>query len=652
MPFVSQPSANSGSEKQERLSHTPDRLGYHLETSNSLLLSDHDRSAGTYVIGTPGAGKSALLERLIALDAAANNAAVIVIDPHGDVTTHCLAALPQPRLASTYLLDLEDEAYPFGVNVFAVSSPDSSIAQARTVDRILHIFEALWPDLLAQQYLPRYLRAATTALLANPGATLVDMHPFFIDEATRKTMLKHVTDPTVRQFWQAEYDTLSDTERLRRVQPLLTRLETLFMGRSLVRNIVGQRQTSIDFRQAIENREIIFIRLPMKTASQDARLIGITLLSQIHSAIFSFANVPEVKRPGVSLYVDEFHHFATQDITELFTEGRKYGVRLTVSHQFRRQLPAYMQSPPMSARTKVVFQVTPDDASEMAQIFLDCERAAYPVKLDPHPVEHLLSYGSDNAAVETFIEWYLWPLQAQKKSGSIEMTRPGFQIEHIPYWLLNKKAPADTPRIADPTLSLNRLMYEVMRTGNATLPIPIEVVMGFANCGQGFFSAFRNSVHKQELLSSSVRFPPDSVVETAEGTRWTRAPETGQEQLYHFLYHLRMTMAHLAQEPIGEQTQASIIHVGQMLTRLPRRMAFVRSDEHIGVIYTTDTPVRVTGAPLAERVQAIQEQTRQKYCHSRNAVEFLALSCDAAQQRGLAGRGRLTTSTESQFPCV
>jgi len=83
-----------------------------------------------------------------------------------------------------------------GVNVFAVSSPDSSIAQARTVDRILHIFEALWPDLLAQQYLPRYLRAATTALLANPGATLVDMHPFFIDEATRKTMLKHVTDPT------------------------------------------------------------------------------------------------------------------------------------------------------------------------------------------------------------------------------------------------------------------------------------------------------------------------------------------------------------------------------------------------------------------------------------------------------------------------
>jgi hypothetical protein len=647
MPFVSQPSASVNSEKQERLSRTHVQLGYHPETCDSLLLSDHDRYAGTYVIGAQGVGKSALLEKLIALDAAGNNAAVIVIDPHGDVTTHCLAELPPQRLASTYLLDLEDEGYPFGLNVFAVGSLDSSIGQARTVDRILHVFEALWPDLLAQQQLPRYLRAATVALLANPGTTLVDMHTFLLDEEMRKTMLKHVTDPAVQQFWQAQYDTLSNAERLRRVQPLLARLEALFMGRSPVRNIVGQRQTSIDFRQAIENREVIFIRLPMKTAAQDARLIGTMLLAQIQAAIFSFATIPETKRPGVSLYIDEFQHFATQDIAELFTEGRKYGVRLTVSHQFRRQLPAYLQDPPMTARTKVIFQVIPDDASEMAQLFLDCERAAYPDNLDPKPVEHLLSYGSDNPAVETFIEWYLWPLQAQKKSGSIEMTRPGFQVEHIPYWLLNTQAPTDTPRVADPTLALNRLLYEVMKTGNATLPIPIEVVLGFANCGQGFYADFRYSVHKQELLSSAVRFPPALVVETSEGTRWIRAPETGQEQLYHFLYHLRMTMTHLAQDPIGKKTQPSTTHVGQMLTQLPRRTAFVLSGEHIGVIYTTDTPLRTTGAPLAARMQAIQEQTRQKYCHSRKAEEALALPHDVDQQRNQESRDKLTTARES-----
>src|SRR5260370_40221675 len=55
------------------------------------------------------------------------------------------------------------------------------------------------------------------------------------------------------------------------------------MGRSLVRNIVGQRQTTINFRRAIENREVIFIKLPLKTVPQDARLIGTILQSEIHA---------------------------------------------------------------------------------------------------------------------------------------------------------------------------------------------------------------------------------------------------------------------------------------------------------------------------------------------------------------------------------
>jgi hypothetical protein len=60
------------------------------------------------------------------------------------------------------------------------------------------------------------------------------------------------------------------------VGPLLNRLESLFMGRSLVRNILSQAETTIDFRKAIENKEII-------------------------------------------------------------TEGRKFGSRVTVAHQYRQQ---------------------------------------------------------------------------------------------------------------------------------------------------------------------------------------------------------------------------------------------------------------------------------------------------------------------------
>ena len=152
------------------------------------------------------------------------------------------------------------------------------------------------------------------------------------------------------------------------MQPLVGRLNRLFMGRSLITNIVGQRQTTINFRRAIDNREVLLINLPVKRIPEDARLVGTILVSLIHAAIFSFADVPQEKRPGLSFYLDEFQHFATNDIEELFTEGRKFGVRLTIAHQFRDKLPDFLQAATMTARTKVVFQTTPDDAREMAQL--------------------------------------------------------------------------------------------------------------------------------------------------------------------------------------------------------------------------------------------------------------------------------------------
>jgi len=516
MPFMSDNYYQALSPaKQAELLKTHLLLGYQPETHDHLCVPDVDRYAGMYVSGVQGTGKSALLENMIAHDVRVGNS-VIVLDPHGDLITHCLAQLLPDRLVSTFLLDMEDEAHPFSVNVFATGKLDTDLARTQAVERIMHIFEVLWDDVLKQQNLPRYVRAATITLLANPGSTLVDMYALLTSDAYRARLLANVTDGSVIQFWQTNFENLSSAEQLRRVQPLINRLETLFMGRNLVRNIVGQRVTTINFRQAIENREIIFIRLPVKTVAQDARLIGTMLMSQIHSAVFSFANVPEAKRPGVSLYVDEVQNFATPDFAELFTEARKYGMKLTIAHQYRAQLPKFLQDSTITARTKVFFQLTPEDGREMA--------------------------------------------------------------------------------------------HE-------------EVVWGFSNCGRGFFNTLRLTFG-HDLLSPTVRFPPILVVQTADGDlRWTRKPESGMEQLYHFLFHLRMIMFVLAEEPIGKKSNPSHAAVGQMLTNLPRRAAFVRSAETVGVIYTEDTPNRLQGGELVKRIQAILTQTRKKYGHPKAEIE-------------------------------
>ncbi len=582
------------------------------ETKDVFVIPNQDRYAGTYILGVQGTGKSGLLKDLIDHDAAAGQA-VIAVDPHGDLIDHCLAVLPPHRLAQTYFLDMEDEAYPFGVNVFAaVGKLGTSVAQAQAVDRLMHIFEVLWTDVLSQQHLPRYIRAAAITFLSNPGATLVDMYAFLTDKRVRTHMLKQVPDLTVRQFWQTQFDDLSEAERTHRMQPLIGRLETLFMGRSLVRNIVGQRYTTIDFRQAIENKEIILIRLPIKALSQDARLIGTLLIAQLHTAIFSFADVPEQRRPGVSLYVDEFQHFATSDFAKLFTEGRKFGVKVTVAHQYRNQLPAYLRDATMTARTKVCFQTTPEDSREMSHLFMAQEENMQPENIDPYPVVHLLAYGSENPDVQEFIEWYLRPLQHHKRGNRVEIVNGGLDMVQGG-WLENI-------RVADPTPYLDNLLYQAMRTGDATTSIPWEVVIGFSNAGCGFFATASGSRDSRDL-TIDVRFPQDLVAATADGKRWTRPPESEREQFYHFLFYLRMTMLHLAQEPIGKKSAPSASVVGQMLTHLPRRTAFAKSGKDVGVIYTHNVPSRVTGAQFQERLRAIQAQTRRRYCRPKDQVD-------------------------------
>ena len=561
-------------------------------------------------------GKSGLLENMVTYDAEAGNA-VIVLDAHGDLMTNCLATLPPHRLAQTYLLDMEDEMFPFGVNVFATGKLDTSLAHTQAVERIMHIFEVLWADVLSQQNLPRYVRAATITLLANPGTTLVDMYAMLINESYRTRLLANVTDASVIQFWKTNFEDLSSAEQLRRVQPLINRLEALFMGRSLVRNIVGQRVTTINFRQAIENREIIFIRLPVKTVAQDARLIGTMLMSQIHSAVFSFANVPEAKRLGVSLYIDEFQNFSTTDIAALFTEGRKFGMKLTVAHQYRNQLPGYLQDSTMTARTKVCFQLTPEDGREMAHIFPAQEEAIKPEDIEAHPVNHLLTYGSDDPVIQTFIEAYLRPLQSHKRGGKVDIDG-----SHLTFDLWNGVKQKNDLYVSDPTPYLDNLLYQAMRLHDPDLDIPSEVMWGFSNCGRGFFNAARRSFNR-DLLNATLQYPPALVVPTNSGLQWTRLPESGMEQLYHFLFHLRMTMLLLAETPIGKKSTPSSTAVGQMLTNLPRRAAFVRSAETVGVIYTEDTKDRLQGRELIARIQAILTQTRKKYSHPRAEVERL-----------------------------
>jgi hypothetical protein len=110
------------------------------------------------------------------------------------------------------------------------------------------------------------------------------------------------------------------------------------------------------------------------------------------------------------------------------------------------------------------------------------------------------------------------------------------------------------------------------------------------------------------------------VVEGKGGLRFTREPENGKEQLYHFLFHLRSTMCYLAESPLGKKSSLSASDVSRMLTLLPKRAAFVRSGEDVGVIYTDKTAEHCNISELGRRYYLIRGQTRAKYCKPKEEL--------------------------------
>lgn len=385
-------------------------LGKDLETGKLIEVKDKVRQSGLYILGTQGQGKSQLIGNLIYQDME-KHYAVILFDPHGDLITHLIAQMPEELLAKTFLLDMTDTDYPFGLNLFDFSEATTEIDRAMAVDRVMHIFERIWPEIKGV-LLEKLLRYITLTFSEAPGHTLADIPRLLWDDAFRSSIVSRLTNQEVKNYWLHEYHAMTAGERRKETQALSNRLAA-FLSVPLVKNIVCQQQTTINFQRAIREHEILLINLPLKRMEEVAAMIGTILLAQLHAATFAFGELDWNQRPGYSLYVDEFQSFSTSDFAELFQEGRKFGLRIAVAHQARRNLIPANRSATLTAGIMIAFQATPDDASEIAPLLLDSSVKLHPESIYPDVLRRLRLH--EHPEIQEFFRRYVLPLQKQSK---------------------------------------------------------------------------------------------------------------------------------------------------------------------------------------------------------------------------------------------
>ncbi len=324
-----------------------------------------DRQRHVYLIGKSGVGKSNLIKNML-IDDIREGRGVAMIDPHGEDVMAVLDYVPNSRVNDVVVFDPGDRDYAIGFNMFEVSDPKYKVI---TASGIVGAFKNIFGDSWGPR-LEYWLKSAVLALLDYPGATLMMVPRVFTDKEFRAKVLEKVQDPLVKSRWLNEWPKLDQKAQGEAIAPILNKVGQ-FLSSSVIRNIVGQPHSSIDFRQAMDEGKIVLIKLSKGIIGDDnSNLLGSMIVTQFQLAAMSRADIdPKLRRPFY-LYVDEFQNFATDSFATILSEARKYNLSLTVANQYMAQLSDDVRNAIFgNVGTLIAFRVGGEDAAGLIKEF-------------------------------------------------------------------------------------------------------------------------------------------------------------------------------------------------------------------------------------------------------------------------------------------
>src|SRR5205807_1237435 len=142
----------------------------------------------------------------------------------------------------------------------------------------------------------------------------------------RKVFTSHLRDPIgLGPFWN-EYEQMADGQRLQMVGPVLNKLRSVLLRRT-VRNIMGQPRSTIDLASCMDHGGILLVSLAKGLLGEEtSRLLGAFLVARIWQTAMARAARPQSLRSDFSLYLDEFQNYLhlPQSLEDVLVEARGY----------------------------------------------------------------------------------------------------------------------------------------------------------------------------------------------------------------------------------------------------------------------------------------------------------------------------------------
>jgi len=337
-----------------------------------IKILNGDRRRHLYTVGQTGTGKSNFLQEMAKQDAKAGRG-FCFIDPHGDAVEDILTAIPKERAEDVIIFNPADTERPFGLNMMEYD-PAHPEQKTFVINEIIGIFDQLYD--LKQTGGPmfeQYMRNAMLLVMEDPdsGNTLMEIPKVLADKDFREMKIKKCQNPTVVEFWTKEAEKAGGEAALANMVPYITSKLTTFISNDLMRPIIAQQKSTINFREIMDNKKILLINLSKGRIGEiNARLLGMIVVGKILMNALARVDVPESQREDFYLYLDEFQNVTTDSIAQILSEARKYHLCLILAHQFIGQLKENISKAVFgNVGSLVVFRVGPEDAEFLERQF-------------------------------------------------------------------------------------------------------------------------------------------------------------------------------------------------------------------------------------------------------------------------------------------
>ncbi|MCX5497876.1 DUF87 domain-containing protein [Kaistia dalseonensis] len=314
------------------------QLGNIITAEIAVRLPAEERLRHTYIVGASGSGKSELLKLLVHHEVTHGEAAVVVVDAHSDL---CEQIARWPELADgerlVFIKPGEFAGLVATINPLEPPPGASDRVKEKIANRLAEVLAEICRGEGGASMTPRMVnigKAAVRLLLDKPGATLWDLLELLAEETPKPLLEAGQRHPDRAVSWFFKNDWQASDYRAAK-GGMRARLLNLLMLRDFSDMTCGP--STVQLAPMVDAGKVLLFSLG--SAGTDAAQVLGQLIVGLLAAVGDLRKAEErTDRRPVHVVLDECHNFTGPATETILTELRKYGLHLTLAHQFLTQL--------------------------------------------------------------------------------------------------------------------------------------------------------------------------------------------------------------------------------------------------------------------------------------------------------------------------